>query len=61
MNVLCIEMETAALYLTAAASGRRALSLLTTSDHVYRDEHLSAEERQTGFGEMIEIALRVAL
>ena len=61
MNVLCIEMETAALYLTAARSGRRALSLLTISDHLYRDEHLSTEERETGFGEMVEIALRVSL
>ena len=61
MNVLCIEMETAALYLTAAASGRRALSLLTISDHLYTGEHLGAEERQTSFREMIEIGLSIPL
>ncbi len=61
MNVLCVEMETAALYVTAAAAGRKALTLLTISDHLYRDEHMNAEERQTSFGEMIEIGLSIPL
>jgi purine-nucleoside phosphorylase len=61
MNVLCVEMETAALYMTAAASGRKALSLLTISDHLYTGEHLGAAERQTSFREMIEIGLSIPL
>ena len=57
MGVLCVEMEIAALYMNAAAAGGRALGLLTISDHLYREESMSAKEREVGFGKMIEIAL----
>ncbi|MGI6070533.1 MAG: purine-nucleoside phosphorylase [Blautia sp.] len=57
MGVLCVEMEIAALYMNAAAAGKEALGLLTISDHLYREEAMSPEERQLGFGKMIEIAL----
>ena len=60
MGVLAVEMETAALYMTAAKAGKKALSLLTISDHVYTGEALSAEERQISFGKMMEIALELA-
>ena len=59
MGVLCVEMEIAALYMNAAAAGRKALGLLTISDHLYREEAMSPEERQLGFGKMIEIALKL--
>lgn len=59
MGVLCVEMEIAALYMNAAAVGRKALGLLTISDHLYREEAMSPEERQLGFGKMIEIALKL--
>lgn len=59
MGVLAVEMEAAALYLNAARSGKKALCLLTVSDHLYRPEQLTVEERQTGFGDMISIALEL--
>ncbi len=61
MGVLAVEMEIAGLYGVAAESGARALGLLSVSDHILREEHLSADQRQTGFGAMVEIALETAL
>lgn len=60
MGVLAVEMEAAALYMNAARAGKKALCILTISDHLYRSEELSAQERQTGFGDMMEIALEAA-
>ena len=59
MGVLCIEMEAAGLYLNAARAGKNALCILTISDHIYTGEALPAEERQTSFREMMEIALEI--
>jgi len=59
MNVLCVEMEAAALYMNAARAGKQALCLLTISDHIYTGESLSAEERQLSFQQMMEIALEL--
>ena len=56
MGVLAIEMEIAALYMNAARSGNRALGICTISDHVLTGEASSAEERQTKFTNMMEIA-----
>ncbi|PCK21111.1 purine-nucleoside phosphorylase [Bacillus pumilus] len=56
-GILAIEMETTALYTLAAKFGRKALSILTVSDHVLTGEETTAEERQTTFDEMILIAL----
>lgn len=60
-NVLAIEMETTALYTLAAKFGRKALSILTVSDHVITGEETSADERQTSFHEMMEVALETAI
>lgn len=60
MGVLCIEMETAALYMNAAKAGKRALGLFTVSDHILTHEALDAEARQTSFTQMMEIALKTA-
>lgn len=60
MGVLAVEMEAAALYMNAAKSGKKALCMLTISDHIYTGESLSAEDRQLGFGKMMEIALELA-
>jgi len=61
-GVLGLEMEAAALYLIAAKFGVRALALFTVSDHLVSDEPPStAEERQTSFSEMIEIALEASI
>ena len=60
LGVLCVEMEAYALYLNAAAAGKNALSLLTISDSLVTGESLAAEERQTTFTRMMEIALEIA-
>ena len=54
MGVLAVEMEAAALYMNAAKAGKKALCMLTISDHLYTGESLSAEDRQLGFGKMME-------
>ena len=60
MGVLCVEMEAAALYLNAAYAAKKALCLLTISDHLYTGEALTAQERQNTFSDMMEVALEVA-
>ncbi|MEV6281609.1 purine-nucleoside phosphorylase [Kribbella sp. NPDC051770] len=60
-GVLGIEMEASALYTLAAKFGRRALGIMTVSDHLITKEETSAEERQTTFSEMITIALDAAV
>ncbi|MBR2560420.1 MAG: purine-nucleoside phosphorylase [Firmicutes bacterium] len=61
MGVLAVEMEAAGLYCNAAYAGKRALCICTISDHLYKTEELSSEERQTGFTQMMEIALDTAV
>ena len=60
MNILAVEMEAAALYMNAARAGKKALCILTISDHVFTGESLPAEDRQISFREMMEIALEIA-
>ena len=60
MGVLAVEMEAAALYMNAARCGKNALCLLTVSDCPLRGESLPAQERQTGFTRMMEVALELA-
>ena len=60
LGVLCVEMEAYALYLNAAAAGKNALALLTISDSLVTGEALPAEDRQTTFTRMMEIALEIA-
>ena len=59
-GVLGVEMEAAELYTLAARYGRRALAVLTVSDHLQTGEALPSEERERSFGEMVEIALAAA-
>ncbi|MBR6375505.1 MAG: purine-nucleoside phosphorylase [Alloprevotella sp.] len=56
MGVLAVEMEVAALYMNAARSGNRALGICTISDHILTGESSSAEERQTTFTKMMDVA-----
>ncbi|MCL1927508.1 MAG: purine-nucleoside phosphorylase [Treponema sp.] len=58
---LALEMETAELYTVAAKFGREALAILTISDHLVTGEITTAEERQTAFTRMMEIALETAI
>jgi len=60
MGVLAIEMEAAALYMNAARAGKNALCILTVSDCPLKGLSTSAEERQTTFRDMMEIALETA-
>lgn len=61
MGVLGVEMESAALYCNAARAGKKALCICTVSDSfVYPEENTTAEERQTSFTKMMEIALNIA-
>jgi purine-nucleoside phosphorylase len=59
-GVLAVEMEAAELYTLAARHGRRALAVLTVSDHLLTGAALAPSERQSGFSEMVEIALAAA-
>jgi purine-nucleoside phosphorylase len=59
-GTLCVEMETAELYTLAARYGRRALAVLTMSDHILTGEALPASDRETSFGAMVEVALEAA-
>ena len=61
MGVFGIEMEAAALYMNAAAFGKRALAICTVSDHILRGEALDADSRQTSFTDMMKIALEVGV
>lgn len=56
-GILAVEMEAAGLYGVAAECGIAALTVATVSDHITRDEHLSVDERQSGFDTMISLVL----
>ena len=57
MGVLGVEMESAALYATAAEAGVDALGLFTVSDNGVNGTQLSAEDRQSAFHTMMKLAL----
>ena len=59
-GILGVEMEAAELYTLAARYGRRALAVLTVSDHLQTGEALPSEDREKSFGDMVEIALEAA-
>ena len=60
LGLLAVEMEAAGLYLTAMAAGKKALAMFQISDLVFTGEDLSAAQRQDGFHEMMEVALKTA-
>lgn len=59
-GVLCVEMETAALYAIAQIEQKQALSLVTISDHLTSGAHLSPEARQSTLDSMISFSLNLA-
>ena len=61
MGVLAIEMEAAALYCNAAYTKKRGLSVCSVSDNIVTGEELSPEQRQTGFTNMMKLALETAV
>lgn len=60
-GVLAVEMETAGLYTLAAKFGAESLAILTVSDHLQTHQQTTAEERQTSFTTMMEIALETLI
>lgn len=61
LGMLAVEMEAAGIYGVAAECGARALTLLTVSDHLVTGEHLSHEDRQHTFEDMVRVALATAV
>ena len=61
MGVLAVEMEAAALYMNAARFGKKALAVLTVSDHILTGEALNAEDRQNSFHDMLKLSLETAI
>ena len=59
MEVLAVEREAAALYMNAARSGNEALCICTISDSLVHGTACSAEQRQTSFTNMMEIAFDI--
>lgn len=59
-GILAVEMETSELYTLAARHDRRALAVLTISDHLLTGDALPSKDRERSFGDMIEIALQAA-
>ena len=60
MGVLGVEMESAALYLTAARLKKNALCICTVSDCPFTGEEATAQQRQTAFTDMMRLALETA-
>jgi len=60
-GILAVEMEAAGLYGVAAEYGKKALCVLTVSDHIKTGESMSADERETTFKDMMELTLESIL
>ena len=60
LGIMGVEMESYALYVNAAKLNKRALCLLTVTDHFIKEGKATAEERQTGLRKMIEVAIETA-
>ena len=60
LGVMGVEMESYALYVNAAYLGKKALTLLTVTDNIVKEGRLTAQERQTGLFNMIDIAVETA-
>lgn len=61
LGILGVEMEAAALYMNAARLGKEALAICTVSNHLLTGEETTAEERERGFTDMMNLALETAL
>ena len=60
LGVLAVEMEAAALYMNAARAGKKALAMCTISDLLIGGAVTTADERQTAFHDMMQVALTIA-
>jgi purine-nucleoside phosphorylase len=57
---IAVEMESFALFHNANVTGKHAACLLTVSDNLVTREETSADERQSAFTKMMDIALGLA-
>lgn len=60
-DCICVEMESFALFHNARVLGKHAACLLTISDSLVTHAATSAQERQTSFQNMMEVALESAI
>ncbi len=60
-GTLAVEMEAATLYAVGAKEGIETLALVTVTDDLTTGEHLSSDERETGFGAAARLALAAGL
>lgn len=60
-GILAVEMEAAGLYSLAAKHNRKALAILTISDHIFTGEETSSDERERTFTDMMIVALETGL
>lgn len=59
-GAMAVEMESFALYINAAYLGKKALTMLTVTDHFIKEGRLTPEQRQTGLSNMIDSAIELA-
>ena len=59
-GVKAVEMESAGLYINAAAAGKKALTICTISDQLIHRKYASVEERRSSFTNMMNVALEIA-
>ena len=60
LGILAVEMEAAGLYMNAARAGKHALAICSVSNNIMTGEELPVETRETGFTDMMEVALELA-
>lgn len=60
VGCLGVEMESFALFMNAAYAKKKAMTLLTVSDHLFLKEDTTPEEREKTFSDMMEVALEIA-
>ena len=61
LNVMAVEMETAALYMNAARCNKNAIAVMTISDNFVTGAKSTVEERQTAFTDMMRLALSAGI
>nr|WP_072537367.1 purine-nucleoside phosphorylase [Anaerococcus mediterraneensis] len=59
-GVLCVEMETYGLYMTARKHGKKALGIFTMSDSLVENISDSAANREKSYTNMMKLALEIA-
>ena len=61
LNIIGAEMESFALFYTAKYLGKNESTLLTVVDSHYKNQAITAEERERSVNNMIELALESTL